>query len=101
MNVIQRRDYFMGIMMYKCIHDLAPTYLSDRIDYVRDHNVVNTRNAASDMFYVPRPRVEQFRQSFQYVGPALYNVIPKYVTTSSSLFEFKNKLKNNYFNVPC
>jgi hypothetical protein len=40
----------MGIMMYKCTHDMAPAYLSDRIDYVRDHNVSNTRNAANDIY---------------------------------------------------
>ena len=26
-NVHQRRDYFMSILMFKCIHSLAPAYL--------------------------------------------------------------------------
>ena len=31
MNVIQRRDYFVALSMFKCIHGMSPSYLSDCI----------------------------------------------------------------------
>ena len=31
MNVRQRRDYFMSLLVFKCIHGLAPDYLSNEI----------------------------------------------------------------------
>ena len=36
MNVSQRRDYFMIILMFKSIHGLVPNYLSDEITMQRD-----------------------------------------------------------------
>ncbi len=29
LNVTQRRDYFMGVLMHRCIYDNAPNYLKD------------------------------------------------------------------------
>ena len=31
MNLIQRRDYFVALSMFKCIHGMSPSYLSDCI----------------------------------------------------------------------
>ena len=31
MNVIQRRDYIVALSMFKCIHGMSPSYLSDCI----------------------------------------------------------------------
>ena len=73
MNVTQRRDYFMSILMFKCVIGTAPSYLCDRINLASDYNVYNTRMSCQSMLYVPKPRVEQFRQSFQYIGPTLFN----------------------------
>ena len=60
------------------------TYLSDRFKYVFDYNVRNTRNAMNNLLHLPKPRVEKFRQSFQYAGPVLYNSLPSNVKESNS-----------------
>ena len=31
MNVIERRDYFVALTVFKCIRGMAPTYISDCI----------------------------------------------------------------------
>ena len=42
MNVSQRRDYFMIIMIFKSIHGLVPDYICDEITMQRDITVRTT-----------------------------------------------------------
>ena len=43
MNVVQRRDYFIALSMFKCIHGLSPVYLSDLITMSNDIAIRPTR----------------------------------------------------------
>ena len=43
MNVIQRRDYFVALSMFKYIHGMSPSYLSDCITMYNDIAVRDTR----------------------------------------------------------
>jgi hypothetical protein len=95
MSIIQRRDYFMSIQMFRCMQGTAPSYLIDRVEYSSNYNFYQTRLSNDSMLYVPKPRIEKFRQSFQYVGPILYNGLPKDVTGSTSLHGFKKSVKSH------
>ena len=44
MNVHQRRDYFMSILMFKCIHGLAPDYLCNEIAMQNEISERTTRS---------------------------------------------------------
>ena len=93
MSITQRRDYFMSIQMFRCVQGTAPSYRIDRIEYSSNYNCYQTRLSNTSMLYVPKPRIEKFRQSFQYVGPILYNGLPKDVKGSTSLHGFKKNVK--------
>ena len=70
---------------------MVSTYLKDRLDYVSDYNFRNTRNAMNNLLHVPRPRVEKIRQSLQYAGPVLYNILPNNIRESNSMSDFKTR----------
>ena len=53
MNVSQRRDYFMIIMMFKSIHGLVPDYICDEITMQRDITVRTTRSTVNNNVHVP------------------------------------------------
>ena len=53
LTVRERRDYFLCLLTFKCIHGLAPHYLSDRIDMVFDVNGYNTRSTNNMDIYLP------------------------------------------------
>ena len=53
MNVTQRRDYFMIIMMFKSIHGLVPDYICDEITMQRDITVRTTRSTVNNNVHVP------------------------------------------------
>ena len=92
-TVTQRRNYFNGINVFRSLNGSFPNYMCDLLTYTSDYNVYNTRNVTNNNLYIPKPRIDMFRQSFQYTGPTFYNKLPDHVKNASSLHEFKNVLK--------
>ena len=59
----KRRDYFLSILAYQCVHGLAPSRLSNEIEMYFDRHGLNTRNADSLNVVLPKPNIETFKQS--------------------------------------
>ena len=78
--------------MYKAIHGIAPTYLSDRIVMNFDVNGYDTRGSDMEL-YLPTLRKEAFRNSFMYMGGKLRNDLPEFVQNSSDIESFKRNYK--------
>ena len=53
MNVSQRRDYFMIMLMFKSIHGLVPNYLCDEITVQRDIAERTTRSTIDNNVHMP------------------------------------------------
>ena len=73
----QRFDYFIDVLMYKCLHDIAPQYLISQFKYVDS----NTRSANRGDLVVPHPNIEiflSFRRylTFSCLKPLTVGVIP-------------------------
>ena len=98
-NVIQRRNYFNGIQVFKCVNDMYPPYMSDMLHYANEYNTYNTRNVHNDIFYVPKANINLFKQSFPYAAPAYFNTLPNDVKNAPTLQCFKEKLKSHVINV--
>ena len=54
-NITEKGNYFLCNLMFKSIHGLAPTYLSDSIVMNADVNEHNTSGAQNRNVYQPRP----------------------------------------------
>ena len=67
MNVIQRRDYFVALSMFKCIHEMSPSYLSDCITIYNEIAVRDTRASTfSNLVTVSHAPLALFENSFAY-----------------------------------
>ena len=53
-TIRERRDYFVCILMFKCIHGLAPHYLCNDVTMYVDINGYDTRRAENMDLYLPR-----------------------------------------------
>ena len=62
LNVTQRRDYFMGVLMHRCIYGNAPNYLKDLL--IQVSHVQQRFTRASNDLYVPRANIELYKESF-------------------------------------
>ena len=70
--------------MFKYIHGIAPTYLSDRIVMNFDVNGYDTRGSDMEV-YLPTLRKESYRNSFMYMGGKLWNDLPEFVQNSANI----------------
>ena len=72
MNVFQRRDYFVTLSMFKCIHGMSPSYLSDCITMYYEIAVRDTRaSTSSNLVIVPHAPLALFENFFACRGPAI------------------------------
>ena len=56
LNINQRFDYHRAVLMYKCVNNLAPTYLTDSIIQTNQVHNYNTRHASTSLV-VPKLRL--------------------------------------------
>ena len=91
-TIRERRDYFLTILMFKAIHGIAPTYLSDRIVMDFDVNGYDTRGSDMDL-YLPTLHKDAYRNSFMYMGGKLWNELPEFVQNSRNIESFKRNYR--------
>ena len=91
-TIRERRDYFLTILMFKAIHGIAPTYLSDRIVMNFDVNGYDTRGSDMDL-YLPTLHKESYRNSFMYMGGKPWNELPEFVQNSRNIESFKRNYR--------
>ena len=87
--------------MFKCIHGLAPHYLSNDVTMHFDIHGYDTKNAENMDLYIPRCTKEIYKRSFSYKGSSLWNKLPPYVKESTSLIDFKHnyRLLNGWIHI--
>ena len=78
--------------MFKAIHGIAPTYISDSIVMNFDVNGYDTRGSDMDL-YLPKLRYETYRNSFMYLGCKLWNELPESVQNSTNTESFTRNYK--------
>ena len=92
----QRIQFKLLLLVYRCIHQLAPAYLMDLVvPYVPARSL---RSAEQNLLTVKRYNLERFgRRSFSVAGPSLWNALPSAIRNSISLSAFRSSLKTHLF----
>ena len=55
MTIKERLVYFTSCLLYKCLNDLAPTYLTNQFQYIRQYHNYPIRSANLSNLVMPRP----------------------------------------------
>ena len=97
LKVKERIDFKILMLTYKCLHDLAPPYLTELLEvYIPARQL---RSESDLRLKVPKTRLKSYGdRAFSYIAPVLWNSLPLSIKTASSLTIFKSKLKNHFFN---
>ena len=87
----------VALLVYKCVYNLAPSYLSDLI-----HQKVSNYDLHSldDLYLVDsncKPKSHFGRSSFSFNGPIIWNSLPADLKMCSNISNFKKGLKTHYF----
>ena len=79
LDVPERSNYKLGMLMYRCQHNKAPRYLMDHCTSVPDVAYrQRLRSASSHEVSVPRHRLSTYgRRAFAVAGPTVWNSLPK------------------------
>ena len=86
------------VMVYKCIHGIAPTYLCELIqkkDSLQSLRVYQD----TTLLFTPKLEIQNYRnRKFQIAAPRQWNILPQTIRESTTLESFKTKLKTFLFN---
>ena len=94
-----RIHYKLALMVFKCLNNINPPYLSELINCRRTNN---HSLRLDDDFYLlerlPAPNLKRTDAAFCYSGPQTWNSLPYYIRCQQDLIKFKKLLKTYYFN---
>ena len=83
------------LITYKCLHGLAPKYLSDLLT-VKENRGLRSDNKL--LLVVPKSRLVTYGdRAFSHAAPKLWNALPDSVRLSNTLGKFKSRLKTYLF----
>ena len=95
-----RIDFKLGLLVYKCLHGIAPAYLTEMLVLKSTGPALSRlRSTARGDLLVPRTKTKSIGpRSFATSGPALWNKLPDDLRDPSlSLPVFKQRLKSYLF----
>jgi hypothetical protein len=93
--VIHRVTYKMLVTVFKCIHGMAPTYLSQLL--VTRQRDSRLRQADALVMHQPLSKKRVGEQAFGVAGPRLWNTLPMGIRSAATLTAFKKALKTHLF----
>ena len=82
--------------MFKCIHDLAPSYLCNEITMAIEVQSRFTRNLNENNVFVPVIAKSCTGNAFSYCGPRLWNTLPDDMKECSTIDVFKAKARFHF-----
>ena len=79
--------------MHKCLNGMAPTYLSDRLTFIRDLHEHNTHN--EHLLLILPSRTNTMKISFVHSAASLWNKLPLSFHEAPSFNHFKRVLRSS------
>jgi len=98
--VRQRIKFKTAVLVYKCLHGMAPPYLTSYCTPVSAQTGrSNLRSATTGQLVVPRTRTVYGSRSFAVHGPVVWNSLPAELRSPDmTLGVFRKQLKTHLFN---
>ena len=94
MHYIQaRRNYLKCLLVHKCLHGIAPSYLLPEFRYAHFFHGLNTRSR--DLLRPPFAKTATYQGSFRINGARTYNTIPRNIRQVETFSGIKIKLKRH------
>ena len=97
--VERRISYKVALIVYKCMHNIAPEYLISLLSMPHRSNY--SLRSSKDTLYLNIPRVDSKKgeASFDFCGPKTWNNLPYELRSSISIESFKKNLKTYLFSL--
>jgi len=95
LKVEQRTEYKLAVLVYHCLHGIAPPYIASDFRRVADLGTRRRlRSSSTPALVVPPSRLSTFGdRAFPMAAARVLNSLPDFITASTSLPMFKRHLK--------
>ena len=90
LETIRKRN--KSILVYKCLNNLVPQYLSDY--FSRNHSFHSYNTRRREDIHPSRPKLSLRKRTFRYSGAILFNSLPETYKRTASLEAFKRLMMN-------
>jgi len=90
MTFPERVIYHKAIQMYKTCCGDAPDYLKNDFVFTSEIHSRLIRSSSNFQLHTPIPNTDLFRTLFIFSGTSIWNSIPEYLKTASSVKHFKS-----------
>lgn len=100
LDIPRRVMYRLCTVVYRCLHGLAPPYLTELCRSTSDvDGRSHLRSAARGMLVTPSYKLSTYgKRAFSYAGPSTWNLLPDRLKDSELTFDgFRRLLKTFYF----
>ena len=89
-----RRNYVECVLVPKCLHGIAPSYLLTEFRHAHFFHGYNTKSR--DLLRPPFAKTTKYQGSFRINGARTYNTLRRIMSQIEKLSEFTIKLKRNF-----
>ena len=94
--VTERIRFKTLLVTFKCLNQLAPTYLSDLLTIYKPTRTL--RSSTKELLVQPRCNLKTYGgRAFSIIAPKLWKALPLNIWNSASLESFKSTLKTHLF----
>ena len=87
----QRRDYFVGMLVFKSLNDLLPDYITDKLTMTSEIACRSTRSISDNKLFLPKANKAIYTSSLEHSGPLVYNQLPSSIRKLESMYSFKKE----------
>lgn len=96
LRVQERIEFKVLLLVFKCLNNSGPDYLSSLIDIYQPRRQLRSTNGL--LLLRPRSRLVNFGdRAFSCAAPKLWNQLPRFIRESGSIPAFKKNLKTYLF----
>ena len=93
-----RIQFKIGLLVFKCLNNIAPQYLQDLLVLRRCRRASSRLDDDYSLLEVPaRPTSTKTEAAFSHSGPKVWNSLPYELRCLTELNEFKSGLKTYFF----
>ena len=89
-NLASRSKMYKCILVFKCLNNLVPKYLTQY--FARNADLHDHATRRSNDLHSPKPKRNMGKKTLKYAGAIYFNSLPNYVKCTTSVNSFKKML---------
>ena len=93
-----RCNYHIGVLIFKCKNNLAPTYMKQLLTFSQNEKY-NLRSSARTDIIQLKPKTNYMKDTFNYSSITIWNNIPLEIKQCSTLSSFKKRYKKLLYDI--